>query len=88
MIIYYLYLNKNFDENGNLASKGHPIKEEIKNFLQNDFFKKPPPKSLDRGAFLSSYNELIQKNYSFKDIMATLAEFTIETIASWHKTLT
>ena len=74
-------LNKDFDQNGNLASEGNPINDEIKKFLENTFFSKPPPKSLDRDAFLSIYIELIQKNYSIKDIMATLAEFTIETVA-------
>ncbi len=74
--------NKNFDEDGIIASSGCPIDKEIKKFLQNPFFVKLPPKSLDRGAFLASYNQLIQKKYSFKDIMATLAEFTVETIAT------
>ena len=74
-------LNKDFDLNGNVASEGNPIKDEIEKFLENTYFKKLPPKSLDRGAFLSIYIELIQKNYSIRDIMATLAEFTIETIA-------
>ena len=76
------FLNKNFDEDGSIASSGHPIKDEIKKFLENNFFKQPPPKSLDRGAFLESYKKLIQKKYSFKDIMATLAEFTVESVAS------
>lgn len=75
-------LNKNFDENGNIASSGCPINDEIKKFLENDFFKQPPPKSLDRGAFLNTYEKLIKKKYSFKDVMATLAEFTVETVAS------
>ena len=74
-------LNKDFDQNGDVASEGNPIKGEIEKFLENIFFKKLPPKSLDRDAFLSSYLELTQKNYPMKDIMATLAEFTIETIA-------
>ena len=74
-------LNENFDQNGKIASEGNPIKYEIKKFLEITFFKTQPPKSLDRDAFLSIYLELIQKNYSIKDIMATLAEFTIETIA-------
>ncbi len=74
-------LNKNFDEDGNIASSGYPINDEIKKFLENDFFKQPPPKSLDRGAFLNTYENLIKKKYTFKDVMATLAEFTVETVA-------
>ena len=75
-------LNKNFDRDGVLASKGIPIKHEIKKFLLHDFFKKPPPKSLDRLAFISLYNELTKKNHSINDVMATLAAFTVETIAT------
>ena len=40
-------LNKNYDKDGIIASKGTPIKEELKKFLKFDFFKKQPPKSLD-----------------------------------------
>lgn len=73
-------LNKNFDQNGNFASQGFPIKEEVKIFLQNDFFKKPPPKSLDRNSFITFYEVLTKKNYSAHDIMATLLELTIDSI--------
>lgn len=74
-------LNINYDKDGIFASRGNPIKEEIIKFLKFDFFKRPPPKSLDRNTFLDFYNELVNKDYSFKDIMATLAELTVETIA-------
>ena len=30
--------NKNFDEDGNIASKGYPIKKKLKKFLENEFF--------------------------------------------------
>ena len=73
--------NKNFDKDGHLASKGTPIEKEIKKFLKHDFFQKLPPKSLDRLSFIDTYKELIKKKYSFYDIMATLAEFTAESIA-------
>ena len=74
--------NKYFDKDGNLASRGNVIKEEVKKFLQHNFFKKPPPKSLDRLSFMIPYRELIKKNYSAYDIMATLAEYTVESIAT------
>ena len=73
--------NKNYDKDGKVASKGTPIKEEITEFMKFDFFKKMPPKSLDRENFLIFYNELVNKNYPVNDIMATLAELTIESIA-------
>ena len=74
-------LNKNYDKDGALASKGAPIREEVVKFLKFDFFKKLPPKSLDRQTFIYFYEELVKKNYSVNDIMATLAELTVETIA-------
>lgn len=75
-------LNENYDKDGILASKGTPIKNEIKQFMKLEYFKKLPPKSLDRETFLYFYNELIKKNYSVSDTMATLVELTVETIAS------
>ena len=69
-----------FDKYGRLASKGIPVEEEIKTFLTNDFFKKKPPKSLDRLSFIANYKNLIEKKYSNCDTMATLAEFTVESI--------
>ena len=79
--------NKNFDKNGDVASKGTSIEWEIKKFLEHDFFETPPPKSLDRQSFKFLYDELIKKNYYSQDVMATLAELTIETIASSLKFL-
>jgi anhydro-N-acetylmuramic acid kinase len=79
--------DKYFDENGTLASKGTPDKKLIKSFLNHDFFKKPPPKSLDKHSFINFYNELLKKNYSNADFMATLAELTIESIVFSFKFL-
>jgi len=79
--------NKHFDKNGDLASKGTPDKKIIKKILNHGFFKKPPPKSLDRHSFIDFYNKLIKKNYSNADLMATLAELTIESIISSLKFL-
>jgi anhydro-N-acetylmuramic acid kinase len=78
---------QNFDINGSIAAKGTPVEDEIKKMLQHDFFKTPPPKSLDRQEFNSQYIELVNKKYSVHDVMATLAEFTIETILSSFKLL-
>ena len=73
---------QNFDQYGNFASRGSPIKKEVKRFLQHDFFNKPPPKSLDRETFTRNYEELIKKSYSDIDIMSTLLEFSLEAIVS------
>lgn len=72
--------DQNFDKNGIIASKGVPIEMEIRNFLQHEFFKIDPPKSLDKQDFNFQYEQLVKKDYYINDVMATLAEFTIETI--------
>ena len=79
--------NQNFDIDGSVAAKGTPIEEEIKKMLQHDFFSTTPPKSLDRQEFSPQYNKLVNKKYSVYDVMATLAEFTIETIVTSFKLL-
>ena len=75
-----LISNNYFDLNGYMASIGNAKKEIVKNFLKLDFFKTPPPKSLDKNTFLELFNELLDQSISTNDIMATLAEFTIESI--------
>ena len=80
-------LNKNFDNYGAIAAKGVTVKTEIKKFLQNSFFRTVPPKSLDKYSFVESYEELLKKNYSIENTMATLAEFTVETIFASLKLL-
>ena len=79
--------NQDFDKNGSLAAKGTPIEKEIKKILKNNFFKIPPPKSLDRKEFEPQYKDLVKKKYPVHDIIATLAEVTIETIADSFKLL-
>ena len=74
--------NKHFDKDGLLASKGIPDQKKIKSFLHQDFFKKPPPKSLDKHSFIDFYNELLKNEYSKSDFMATLAALTVESIIS------
>lgn len=79
--------NKQFDKNGLIASKGKPNTALVKEFISQDFFKKSPPKSLDRNSFIHFYNLLLKKNISSYDVMATLLEFTIESINIGIKSL-
>ena len=78
---------KNFDKNGEIASKGSPINEEVRKFLRQDYFKKAPPKSLDKYSFMKPYKKLILKKYSEYDIMATLLEYTSESIVTSFESL-
>jgi anhydro-N-acetylmuramic acid kinase len=73
--------NYYFDKNGYIASKGTPNKKIVKKFMDHNFFKKTPPKSLDKNSFFNLYTSLIKKNLSISDTMATLADFTVESIA-------
>ena len=77
--------NKYFDENGDEAKKGNPNREILAKFLQNDFFYKRPPKSLDRNTFKKLDLYLLEKNLSPNDNMATLNEFTVESIIKGFK---
>ena len=78
---------KKFDKNGDIASKGSPINEEVRNFLLQNYFKKIPPKSLDKYSFMKPYKKLILKKYSEYDIMATLLEYTSESIITSLRSL-
>lgn len=78
---YSRKISKNFfDINGEIAFKGKADKNLVKKFLKNNYFHTPPPKSLDRNTFTNFYMELLKKNLSIFDTMATLAEFTVESI--------
>lgn len=79
--------NKNYDKNGSFASKGTAIEKEVDIFLQHDFFKLSYPKSLDRNSFIKTYEELINKDYSTYDIMATFSKYTVESIQASLKIL-
>ena len=74
-------ISKNYyDKNGTLASKGIPDDILIKSFLDDDFFKNLPPKSLDRNDFKTHYDNLLRKKLPHKDTLATLLFFTVESI--------
>lgn len=74
---------KSYDKDGKYASIGIPDKRKVEVFLKNSFFKKNPPKSLDRSEFTESF---IFKNFdlkksNFPDVMATLNLFTAASIS-------
>ncbi len=76
-------ISQNFyDKNGEIASKGIPNKVLIQSFLNDIFFKKSPPKSLDRNSFKIYYDKLLKKKLSTPDTLATLLAFTVESIVA------
>ena len=79
--------NGYFDLNGKLASKGTSNKDTVKNFMSQEFFNRPPPKSLDKNSFLDMYYNLLEAELEVSDTMSTLADFTIESITFSIKSL-
>jgi anhydro-N-acetylmuramic acid kinase len=68
---------KNFDENGFFAKQGKVNLKILSGLLGDSYFKRKPPKSLDRNEF----NLLGTKELLVEDAAATLAAFTAQTIA-------
>ncbi|MEH6403700.1 MAG: anhydro-N-acetylmuramic acid kinase [Sneathiella sp.] len=67
----------NYDDNGTLASKGAVHQDILSSLLDNPYFDKSPPKSLDRDDF----SALKIRGLSLEDGAATLTAFTVHTIA-------
>jgi anhydro-N-acetylmuramic acid kinase len=63
---------QSYDNNGVYSSKGKINKNILRQLLNDKFFKKIPPKSLDRNHF--SFNSVLKMN--FYDACATLSAFT------------
>jgi anhydro-N-acetylmuramic acid kinase len=76
---------QSFDEDGNWAAQGTPYLPLVEQWLEQDFFHLPPPKSTGRELFGKSYLEKCwqdgQKYFlSPSDWLATLTELTAESI--------
>lgn len=63
-----------YDVDGKISAKGHIHEDLIDKWMDNNYFKLPPPKSLDRDDFnVDEVNAL-----SLEDGAATLAAFSVE----------
>ncbi len=71
------HIGTNYDDDGRLASQGRPNEAALTGYLAHPFFKKPPPKSLDR------YDLTIERVQGLlpEDGAATLLALTVQTIA-------
>jgi len=69
-----------FDENGGLAASGQADPALVAEFMTNPFFDRPAPKSLDRQDFHARAKSV--DSLSDADGAATLAEFTVESVAA------
>jgi anhydro-N-acetylmuramic acid kinase len=67
-----------YDESGNIAAQGNPDHLAVDHILEDAFFKRPPPKSLDRNYFYKYLYLLDQTNP--QDKIATLTNLTARSI--------
>lgn len=83
------YLGRPCDEDGRMAAQGQVREDVLAGWLTHDYFRRPPPKSLDRGEWdIAALGPLVgdigqahSGDDIVKDGLATLLEFTAQTIA-------
>jgi anhydro-N-acetylmuramic acid kinase len=76
----------NCDLNGEMAQRGEPDQEELRELLKHPYFRRKPPKSTGWEVFgrpftRSVLEHMLAKGLSHSEIMRTLTEFTCESIA-------
>ncbi len=69
-----------FDEGGRIAASGRVDQAVLAELMDNPFFRRPPPKSLDRQDFHA--RAAIVERLGDADAAATLAAFTVEATAA------
>lgn len=79
-----------FDQDGAWAAQGNPCLPLVHQWLQQDFFHQPPPKSTGRELFGVEYLQqcwVDAESYSLEaaDILATLTELTVASIAQSYR---
>ena len=80
-----------FDRDGAWAAQGTPCQDLVHQWLQQDFFQLPPPKSTGRELFGQSYldrclQDATAYNLNAADFLATLTELTAASIAHSYRT--
>lgn len=81
-----------FDQDGAWAATGKPCAELVNQWLQQPFFRQPPPKSTGRELFSLSYfqtclNDAARYSLSAADLLATLTELTVASIVLSYQLL-
>jgi anhydro-N-acetylmuramic acid kinase len=82
---------KTYDENGSWAASGVPCHSLVEQWLSQDYFQLPPPKSTGRELFGVSYLHQCLKDaeayqLSPEDLLATLTELTAASIVYSYRT--
>lgn len=73
--------NLDFDDNGRIASSGLANQSIINDFMKNNFFNLPYPKSLDKFAFDYIFRNDLLNNLNNFDAVCTLTHLTVQSIA-------
>jgi anhydro-N-acetylmuramic acid kinase len=79
---------RRFDDGGRLASAGRVDEDEVRRMLRHPFFRRPPPKSLDRDAFGAPLVERVARrrpDLAGADLVATMTEFVARSVADAHR---
>ena len=81
---------KTYDRNGQWAAQGNPDRQLVNQWLQQDFFQQPPPKSTGRELFSQDYldrrwQEMERAQLSDRDCLATLTELTVVSIVHSYR---
>lgn len=79
-----------YDHDGVWAAQGKPCQALVQQWLQQDFFQQPPPKSTGRELFGPEYlaqclRDAASDSLSDADILATLTELTAASIAHSYR---
>jgi len=77
--------NVAFDKGGEMASQGKVISSILNKWLEHPYLQKTLPKSLDRNAFVPFLSDVM--GIDKFDALATLTEFTVQTIGDSIKNL-
>jgi anhydro-N-acetylmuramic acid kinase len=70
-----------FDEGGRLAAAGRADERAVRGLLRHGYFRRAPPKSLDRGTFALATAEHLARRLSGPDLVATATEFVARSVA-------
>ena len=81
---------KTYDHNGQWAAQGNCDRQLVNQWLQQDFFQQPPPKSTGRELFSQDYldrrwQEMERAQLSDRDCLATLTELTVASIVHSYR---
>jgi anhydro-N-acetylmuramic acid kinase len=82
---------KTYDQNGSWAATGNPCYELVEQWLSQDFFQQPPPKSTGRELFGWEYlhqclADAAPYQLSPADLLATLTELSVVSIVHSYRT--